>query len=114
MTGSELSVTVEAGSKWTTLVVQGEIDVLTSPQLQTSLDEALLIGSDIVVDLTAVSFMDSTGLGVLVRSLKKAQDNASDLRLVVKRSSVLRVLEITGLDEVFSIHPSIELATQAN
>ena len=70
--------------------------------------------TDLVVDLTQVSFMDSTGLGVLVGALKKVRTLGGDLRLVISQEKILKVFRITGLTKVFPIHPTLEEALAAD
>jgi anti-sigma B factor antagonist len=55
------------------------------------------------VDLSQVSFIDSTGLGVLVGAEKQMRDAGQALRLVVTQPQILRLLELTGLDQVFTV-----------
>jgi anti-sigma B factor antagonist len=62
----------------------------------------------LVIDLTNVTFMDSSGLGVIVRGLKRCREADKDLDLVISNERVLKVFGITGLDQVIPIHASIE------
>ena len=87
------------------LAVRGEIDVATAPQLRERL--LGLAGRDrvvVIVDLTDVSFVDSTALGVLVSGAKRLRKGGGDLRLVVTEPHIAKVLAITGLTEVFQIY----------
>ncbi|HXW33962.1 MAG TPA: STAS domain-containing protein [Acidimicrobiales bacterium] len=89
------------------LSVGGEIDVYTAPRLREHLLELALGGTNrAVVDLTDVTFVDSTGLGVLVSGLKRFREAGGDLVLVVVQPQILKVFEITGLSDVFRIHSS--------
>jgi anti-sigma B factor antagonist len=109
MTGAELDVTVRNQDGTAVVAVAGEIDVYTSPLLQERLVEVLKDGSSsIVLDLSAVTFLDSTGLGVLITGLKRCRSAEGDLVLVTAQPNVLKVLEITGLNDVFQIHDSVE------
>ena len=95
------------------LSIQGEIDVSTAPELRDRLLSVAHGGhSKAVVDLRGVTFLDSTALGVLVSALKRFRSGDGDLRLVVTGRSVTKVLEITGLVDVFSIFDSVEQAVQ--
>ena len=97
---------------WAVLEVQGEVDLYTSSQLR---DAILRLTEEsenrIVVDLNNVSFMDSSGLGVLVAGLKRARERGGELALVFGEGSVQKVLGITGLDRVFPTHGSVGEAT---
>lgn len=87
------------------VTVEGEIDVATSPRLRTELASVIERGAQtIVLDLRAVSFIDSSGLGVLVGALKRLREQRGDA-IVIRglQESVRRVFEITGLTELFRI-----------
>jgi anti-sigma B factor antagonist len=95
------------------LVVRGELDVSTAPELR----EKLLVVAEsdhvvAVVDLASVSFVDSTALGVLVSAVKRFRNNGGDLRLVVTEPHITKVLEITGLADVFAIYASSKEAVR--
>jgi anti-sigma B factor antagonist len=98
----------------TVVQVVGEIDVYTAPQLRERLDAEIDAGRyDVVVDLSGVTFMDSTGLGVLVGRLKQIRLNDGSMRLVCAHDRVLKVFVITGLDKVFAIYPTVGEAVAA-
>ena len=91
------------------VAVGGEIDVYTAPKLRDKITE--LVGAGVyqlVVDLEAVEFLDSTGLGVLVGGLKKVRAHDGSLRLVCTQDRLLKIFRITGLAKVFDIHASAE------
>ncbi len=95
-------------SGWGVLAVKGEVDLYTSPQLREKVSELVDQGhSRLLIDLTDVGFMDSSGLGVLVTGLKRARERDGTLALVCPEGSVHKVLTITGLDRVFPIHGSV-------
>ncbi len=104
-----MDVTIETKASHTIVYVDGEVDLANAPELDLVLAETVAAKPvAIVVDLSAVTFMDSTGLGVLVRTLKRCQEGAIRLDLIVTNDRVLKVLAITGLDTVLPIHSSIE------
>jgi len=108
MTGAELDVSVGMLDGSALVTVSGEIDVYTSPLLQERLVEVLRDGSSrIVLDLSEVTFLDSTGLGVLITALKRCRSADGDLILVTAQPNVLKVLEITGLNDVFDVQESV-------
>jgi len=92
------------------MAIEGELDLATAPRLKWTLVDALAAGrTRFVVDLSRASFMDSTALGVLVgvnRSL------ASDARLAIVcgGDAVSKIFELSGMDGVFAIFPTLELA----
>ena len=96
------------------LAVQGEVDVSTAPELRERLLALAEAGRTVaVVDLSDVSFVDSTALGVLVSGVKRLRSAGGDLRLVVTQPRISKVFEITGLNDVFRIYLSAEEAVRA-
>ena len=95
---TEFDLKVDRGQEETRVGVSGELDAYTAPQLRKVLDE-VLDGSvaRVVVDLQSTSFIDSTGLGVLVGAARKARGQQGELILDSPARSVHRVLKITGL-----------------
>ena len=67
----------------------------------------------VIVDLTSVTFLDSTGLGTLVAARNRAEEAGGQLPIIGSGERVLKLFRITGLDEVFEIYPSIEAAVTA-
>ena len=111
----DLSVTSTDHGSVTIVHVTGEIDVYTAPLLREVLDKQVAAGRiDLVVDLEKVTFMDSTGLGVLVGRLKLVRGQNGTLRIVSAQDRILKVFKITGLDKVFHIYPTVEEATAAS
>lgn len=93
--------------------VCGEIDLYTAPLLRGELADAVVAGGRTVVDMSRVEFCDSTGLGVLLSALKQARGNGGELELAAPQPAVRRILQITGLDEVFTIHDSADVPAAA-
>ena len=108
----ELVIRESKLGRFVLLAVDGELDAATAPQLRDRLraltDER---GTNVVVDLQAVGFLDSSALSVLVSGRKAALANDGTLRLVCSNPNVLKVFQLTQLDEVFDINPSVEAAT---
>lgn len=83
----------------------GEVDVYTSPRVKQEVVDLLNNGTHkMVVDLSGVEYLDSTGLGVLIGGLKRARERDGDLKLVCDNLRILRIFEITGLTKIFDIH----------
>ena len=84
----------------------GELDLHTCPQFKTALDAAARRAANhLLVDLSGVTAMDSTALGLLAAEQRR---RAEPLRLVVTEPRLLRILEVTGYRRVFVIHPSLD------
>lgn len=87
------------------VTIRGDVDVYTAPGLRDHLDHLIVTGHHhLVIDLEQVPFMDSTGLGVLVGRLKRTRLQEGSLRLVCTVPRILRVFEITGLNQVLSVY----------
>ncbi|HYO19561.1 MAG TPA: STAS domain-containing protein [Dermatophilaceae bacterium] len=90
---------------------RGDVDVYSAPTLRERLDRLVTSGhKHLVLDLQDVTFMDSTGLGILVGRLKLTRIQKGSLRVVCTVPRILRVLEITGLDKVLSLYDDRERA----
>jgi anti-sigma B factor antagonist len=87
-----------------TVRIEGEIEFATAPRLRAALlDLAQRGASPVVVDLAAVSFLDSAGISLLIQAKKRFAAAGTDLVLRAPRPSVLRVLQISGVAELFQI-----------
>lgn len=94
--------TEEDHSSATVVAVTGDIDLGTAPDFEDELARAVErhLGSGLVVDLTGVSFIDSTGLNSLVRAFERQRLLGSSLALVTDDGRVTMMLEVTRLDRV--------------
>lgn len=91
--------------------LSGRLDAAAAPSLTTRLAGALSQGKTrLALDLAAVSFMDSTGLGALVSALKAARRAEGDLRLIAPSQQVRKLLRLTTLDRVFFVADAPETA----
>lgn len=92
----------------------GDIDVASAVMVRDALDRVIAAGHHVIVlDLGEVRFLDSTGLGVMVGRLKAVRDLGGDMHLVCSSPRIVRVMSITGLDGVFTIHDSVADAVAA-
>jgi anti-sigma B factor antagonist len=90
------------------------VDISTSPDLREALAKVLAEGSRaVVVDLGAVKFIDSTGLGVLVGAFTAVRNAGGRLAVVNDHSAVLKVLTITALHDVLGVQPTLDRAVAA-
>jgi anti-sigma B factor antagonist len=105
---------VERRADGAVVVAEGEIDMATSPTLREALREpAAAEAAALVLDLRAVSFMDSSGLGIIVGQHKRARERGSRFAVAVDGAeNVERILSLSGLTEVLEIvaHPEEALA----
>lgn len=102
----DLHISSTDGAGFVVVQVAGEVDVATSPQLVRYLRHALLRRSPrVVLDLGQVTFMDASGVRVLIRARRQAELIDGGLYLSDASPPVRRVLELTGMDTVFRTAP---------
>jgi anti-sigma B factor antagonist len=87
------------------VVVRGEIDLASAPKLEKAL--AKFSKKEVFLDLRKTEFMDSAGLKVLITQRSRLDESGGALRLVVGEGPVMRLLELAGVREAFSIRPTI-------
>ncbi len=88
------------------MIAAGEIDLYTAPRLHSELSGVIAgtpQGSRVVVDMSGVEFCDSTGMNVLLSCLRQARERGGELELAAPRPAVRKILQVTGLDSVFTI-----------
>lgn len=96
------------------IAVTGEIDLYTAPDLKQLLTQVIEGGATgVVIDLSGTTFLDSTGLGVLIGALKRLRSRDGALAVVNVDDSIARTFEITGLDQIFTIRESRDEALAA-
>ena len=100
--------------QWIVIAPQGEIDVTRADELAGTVD-ADCTGNcrDTVVDLTGVTFMDSSGLSWLCRMQEHLRSEKAELRIVLSDGPVARLLDLTGLVPVLRLHGSVEEAVDS-
>ena len=111
MSYSGLSIAREEVDGAVVLSAQGYLDLSTRLKLTTALNDAVTTErGPVILDLCEATFLDSTGLGVLMNALRRLTRQRRDLRLVCPPGSIRRIFELTGLDGTFSIHATREEA----
>jgi anti-sigma B factor antagonist len=93
--------------------LDGELDVVDAASVMAALAAAAAGNPRIIVDLAALEFIDCCALGALGRVRAQARQVGGDLLLAAPRGPVRRILTLTGLIDVFSVHASVEQAVQA-
>ena len=92
----------------------GEVDLYTAPEFKQQLLEVIGQGAtEVIVDLSSTTFIDSTTLGVLVGGVKRLRPNDGRLSLVCTDRNITKIFEITGLDRVFDIYGDRESAVSS-
>jgi anti-sigma B factor antagonist len=109
----DLSIHVHVIDDVQVFALTGSLDIATSPTVRAAPTEASERGSHrLIVDLTLVDFLDSTGLGALIGGQRRAKEFNGEVRLVAKEGQILRLLRITGLLKVFAVYPTLDEAVR--
>ena len=87
---------------------EGDVDLQTSPDARKVLLECVNQGKSVVVDLSKVGYIDSSGVASLVESFQSARKGGRNLVLASVSEGALRVLKLARLDKVFTICESVE------
>lgn len=95
------------------VALTGDVDLQTSPAVRQKLLESLEQYKRIIVDLSAVNYIDSSGVASLVEAFQVSRKKGTFFALASVSSAAMRVLSLARLDKVFSIHPSVEAALAA-
>lgn len=103
MTGTSLEIRRAGDDLGTVIQLAGELDLESAPQLERQLQELVAISPGrLLIDLSGLEFMDSSGLAVIVRAQRTARDHGHTLALRPGPSQVQRLFELTGLLERFT------------
>ena len=90
---------------------EGRLNMVSGPVLRDAVKKAIDGGRPrIVVELSGVQFMDSSGLGALIGCLKSARESHGDLRIVAPSTQVSMVLKLSNVDKILSPYASVEEA----
>ena len=105
----ELNVSSRSQGDHAIVIATGEIDLYTAPRLQSELAEVIANAAPaprIVVDMSGVEFCDSTGMNILLSCLRQVRERGGELELAAPRPAVMKILQVTALDSVFTIIPA--------
>ncbi len=105
----QLGLHVTHHGRWAVVAASGELDMASAPSLRQCVMGLVGDGDvHIALDCSGLSFLDSTGLGVIVACLKRVRSHDGDLCLVCPEHRIRRVFSIPQLDRVFEIHERID------
>lgn len=100
----DLNITTDAKPERYTIAVEGEVDISNAANLRNAIDLALEQPTDaLVLDLAQVSYIDSTGIGVLVGAAHHAQEHGKAFSAINAQSPVMRVVQLLGVDKDINI-----------
>jgi anti-anti-sigma factor len=106
---SSFQVQVRNADRGAVIVVSGELDLASAPTLEEELDRAAANGADLViVDLRELEFIDSTGLGLLIKANRQAEEAGRRFAIVRGQSQVQRLLGVTGIEQRLTLVDSPE------
>lgn len=104
----ELAIDIESKKGWSVVTVQGEVDLATAPSLRRAIEDLYDQGEPVLADLTGVTFMDSTGLRVLIGAHQDLEARERDFAVVPGDGAVARLLDLTGVRGHINVHDSID------
>lgn len=107
-----LDIEVEEATSYTLCRPVGELDAYTVSQFREALG-GLATTKYLLIDLSAVPFMDSAGLGALIGGIRRAREAGGDVAVACSRPTLTRLLHTTGFDRIVSVTGTIEEAAAA-
>ena len=108
---TDLTIDVTTHDDVTVVSLGGEIDLATQGELRAMLNDQIVSGNvNLVLDLTDVSFLDSTGIGALIGTRRRVHAFQGSLVIVCPDETLLKIFTITGLEKVFDIRPTLDSA----
>ncbi|MGH8945628.1 MAG: STAS domain-containing protein [Acidimicrobiia bacterium] len=98
---------------WKILQIRGEIDLSTADRVEARFDEMIEAGQHhLIADLSEVAFMDSTGVSVLAKVLRRVRDQEGELTVVCRKGPVRMVLAASGLEPELAVSEDMPLASE--
>jgi anti-sigma B factor antagonist len=110
--GSVLEIVVEQTERYTLCRPVGELDAYTVAQFRDALAR-LASSPRLLIDLSSVPFMDSSGLGALIGGIRRARESDGDVTVACSRPTLTRLLHTTGFDRIVSVEETVEAAAAA-
>lgn len=110
----ESVTTIEQVGKTHVVTLRGEVDAYSAPSLRLDLRRLIDGGASVVlIDLSAVTFLDSSALGALVGALRRLREQGGGLLIVEPETAAARIFGLTGLDTVLDLYPTRAAALSA-
>ncbi|CAA7618339.1 Anti-sigma factor antagonist [Magnetospirillum sp. LM-5] len=108
-----MSVNVREEDGWVVVTLEGEIDLQRSPAVRKQLMELMFDSRDVVVDLSGVAYIDSSGIASLVEAYQMARKNNTRFVLAAVSQPAMRVLQLARLDKVFALAETVAAGLKA-
>lgn len=98
-----VDASIDNSEEYAKLIVSGEIDLNTIEILKPKLEELLKENKDILIDMENVKFIDSTGLGTLVKLYKEQKQKEKKVHIINTKGNVRKIFKITCMEEMFNL-----------
>lgn len=108
-----MDISVSKAGNWTVVSASGDVDLHHSMGLRVEVVRHLDEGADVLLDMSGVGYLDSSGIAALAQSLSHAKKLDRRFGLVQPTEAVMRILHLTRLDSVFIIYDSVQAAPDA-
>jgi len=108
MPGVELQTSARDGH--VVVALRGELDVGGAASVEAAITDVVVPGQRVIIDMSALDFMDCASLGALLRVQGLARSCGSDVVLAAPSGRARRLLVLSGQDQAFRVHPSVEAA----
>lgn len=109
MVESSFQLEVRSAHDAAVIAISGELDLASAPALEEELERSAANGADLViVDLRELQFIDSTGLGLLIKAHRQAEASGRKFAIVRGQSQVQKLLGVTGIDQRLTLVDSPE------
>jgi stage II sporulation protein AA (anti-sigma F factor antagonist) len=99
----EFSCTAKQVAGHVVLTVAGDVDLAAQTRFEAAVEQSWPTSSDLVIDCSRVTFLDSMGLRVLVHTMQRATEHGRDFALAAPSAPVLRVLDLAGVKSLFPV-----------
>lgn len=109
----EAKVTRDGSASGSVIAFVGELDIAAAEEAWAALDPLLAPAGVVVIDASALQFLDSSGLRVLARAIRRADESGAKLRLAAPHQAVQRVLELAGAQTLIETFDSVDAAFAA-
>lgn len=103
-----METSIQTKGNFTVLMISGEVDLYYSPRAREQILKCLGDKHNLLVDLSGVEYIDSSGVASLVEGLQLAKSNQLEFGLIGVSDAAMQVLQLARLDKVFPIHATID------